>query len=100
MTHARPVLSCLLLAVSSGAQAQVRPAIPAMTCASAADLVARSGAVVLTTGPITYARIVRDGGFCNIPEAPKPAFERTLDNPKCFVGYTCQDKFTEGGGRG
>lgn len=93
------LVSSATLGTFSTAFAQGRPATPAMTCAVAADLVTRSGAIVVTTGPITYARIVRDGGFCEIPERPKPAFELTLDNPKCFVGYTCQDKFGEGGGR-
>ena len=88
-----------ILGILSGAIAQGRPATPAMTCAAAAELVARTGAIVLTTGPITYARFVRDGGFCPIPETPKPAFELTLDNAKCFVGYTCQDRFSEGSGR-
>lgn len=99
----RPVFPLLAgaiaLAPSAGAVAQGRPATPALSCAAAADLVARSGAIVLTTGPFTYARIVRDGGFCPIPEFPKPAFEVTLDDPKCFVGYVCRDKFNEGGGR-
>ncbi|HEX8416470.1 MAG TPA: hypothetical protein VF641_02600 [Methylobacterium sp.] len=99
----RPVVpflaGAIALAPFVGAVAQGRPATPALSCAAAADVVARSGAIVLTTGPFTYARIVRDGGFCPIPEVPKPAFEVTLDDPKCFVGYVCRDKFNEGGGR-
>lgn len=99
----RPVFplfaGAIALAPFAGAVGQGRPATPALSCAAAADLVARSGAIVLTTGPFTYARIVRDGGFCPIPEVPKPAFEVTLDDPKCFVGYVCRDKFNEGGGR-
>ncbi|WP_375408776.1 hypothetical protein [uncultured Methylobacterium sp.] len=92
-------VSVAIVAFASGAIAQGRPAAPAMTCAAAVDLVARNGAIVLTTGPITYARFVRHGGFCPVPETPKPAFEQTLDDPKCFVGYTCQDRFSEGSGR-
>ena len=92
-------VSAAIVAFASGAVAQGRPATPAMTCAAAADLVARNGAIVLTTGPITYARFVHHGGFCPIPETPRPAFELTLDNPKCFVGYICKDRFSEGGGR-
>ncbi|WP_019906210.1 hypothetical protein [Methylobacterium sp. 77] len=79
--------------------AQGRPATPAMLCAEAAALVNRAGAIVMTTGPITYDRIVRDGGFCALPEAPKPAFEMTRDVAKCFVGYVCRDKFNEGSTR-
>ncbi|NEU10610.1 hypothetical protein G3T14_00515 [Methylobacterium sp. BTF04] len=91
-------LACPLVAPVS-AQAQARPATPAMTCAEAADLVTRAGAIVLDTGPGTYSRFVRDGGFCPLPEAPKPSFEVTRDNPKCFVGYICKDKFNEGSSR-
>ncbi|MBX9932675.1 MAG: hypothetical protein K2Y56_14220 [Methylobacterium sp.] len=91
--------SLAAFAASHGAVAQPRPATPAMACAAAADLVTRSGAIVLTTGPFTYARFVRDAGFCSIAETTKPAFELTLDNPKCFVGYLCRDKFNEGNNR-
>lgn len=87
------------LLLPAGALAQGRPATPLLTCAEAAALVAREGAIVLDTGPYTYARFVRDGGFCPLPEAPKPSFEVTRDNPKCFVGYVCRDKFNEGSSR-
>ena len=97
----RPTLfATAVLLVSSGQGfGQPRPAMPEMICAEAAGLVARTGAIVLTTGPFTYARFVRDGGFCPLPEVPKPALEATRDVPRCFVGYTCHDRFTEGGGR-
>lgn len=85
--------------VPTAALAQGRPATPLLSCAEAAALVTREGAIVLDTGPYTYARFVRDGGFCPLPEAPKPAFEVTRDNPKCFVGYVCRDKFNEGSSR-
>ncbi|MDO9426896.1 MAG: hypothetical protein Q7T93_08670 [Methylobacterium sp.] len=89
----------LLLVPAGAAVAQARLATPDMTCAEAAGLVTRTGAIVLTTGPFTYARLVRDGGFCPLPEVPKPAFEATRDAARCFVGYTCHDRFTEGAGR-
>lgn len=87
------------LGFATGALAQGRPATPAMSCAAAGALVARAGAIVLTTGPISYDRIVRDGGFCALPETTEPAYETTLDNPQCFVGYRCKDKFNEGVGQ-
>jgi hypothetical protein len=34
-------------------------------------------------------RYVRDRSFCEITEATKVAFAPRLDNPQCFVGYTC-----------
>ncbi|MCJ2079749.1 hypothetical protein [Methylobacterium sp. J-090] len=96
----RTLFPCVLLLVSaSAAVAQARLATPDMTCAEAAGLVTRTGAIVLTTGPFTYDRFVRDGGFCPLPTVPKPAFELTRDVPRCFLGYTCHDRFTEGAGR-
>jgi len=97
----RPVLFALTaVSVMAGpVAAQPRPATPDMACAEAAGLVARVGAIVLTTGPFTYARFVRDGGFCPLPETTRPAFEATRDVPRCFVGYTCHDRFTEGASR-
>jgi len=94
------LLACSALLVGSArAQAQTRPDTRAMTCAEASALVARAGAIVLSTGPVTYARFVRDGGFCPLPETTQPSWETTRDQPKCFVGYTCRDKFNEGQGR-
>ncbi|MDB5644645.1 hypothetical protein [Methylobacterium sp.] len=81
------------------AGAQARPDTRAMTCAEASALVAQAGAIVMSTGPATYARFVRDGGFCPLPETTQPSWEITRDNPQCFVGYTCRDKFNEGQGR-
>lgn len=95
----RRALVAGIILTSASAFAQERPATPAMLCAEAHGLVERAGAVVMTTGPITYDRIVRDAGFCPLPEEPKPAFELTRDNPKCFVGYVCRDRFNEGSTR-
>jgi hypothetical protein len=99
----RLVLTCVAcaasLALAGPAGAQPRPDITAMSCAAAADLVARSGAAILTTGPITYGRFVRDSGFCTIEKATTPAYEQTRDDPRCFIGYRCVDPFSEGPGR-
>ncbi|MCI9879994.1 hypothetical protein MTL_08080 [Methylobacterium goesingense] len=92
------LLACIAL-LPGVARAQTRPDTRAMTCAEASALVARAGAIVLSTGPVTYARFVRDGGFCPLPETTQPSWEITRDDPKCFVGYTCRDKFNEGQGR-
>jgi hypothetical protein len=96
----RPTLFAFVLCALHGtASAQPRLATPDLSCAEAAGLVARVGAIVMTTGPFTYARFVRDGGFCPLPETTRPAFETTRDVPRCFVGYTCHDRFTEGASR-
>jgi len=70
-----------------------------MTCRDAAALVAARGLVVLGTGPHTYEKVVVHGGLCSLEETTAPAWERTADNPQCFVGYRCKDKFTEGSDR-
>ncbi|MCK2054986.1 hypothetical protein [Methylobacterium sp. 37f] len=93
-----PLLVCAAL-LPGAASAQTRPDVTAMTCAEASALVTRAGAIVLTTGPITYSRFVRDVGFCPLPETTRPSWEMTRDNPKCFVGYICRDKFNEGQSR-
>jgi hypothetical protein len=54
-----------------------------------APLVFQRGAIVLGTGGYTYDRYVRDRSFCEITQTTKAAFAPTLDNPQCFVGYTC-----------
>jgi hypothetical protein len=92
------LIACAAL-LPGASQSQTRPDTRAMTCAEAHALVARAGAIVLSTGPVTYARFVRDGGFCPLPETTQPSWEITRDDPKCFVGYVCRDKFNEGQGR-
>ncbi len=71
--------------------AQARPATPSMTCAAVQALVARSGGIVLDTSATTFDRYVSDRRFCMPDEATRPAFERTRDNPQCFIGYTCYE---------
>ncbi len=73
-----------------------RPDTRALTCAQASALVARDGAVVMTTGPFTYQRIVRDGGFCTIETTTRPDYEATRDERQCFVGYRCVERLEEG----
>jgi hypothetical protein len=55
--------------------------------------------VVLGTGPNSYERVVAHGGLCSVEETTAPAWEPTADNPRCFVGYRCKDKFNEGSER-
>lgn len=93
------ILPLSLLALAGPAIAQERPYTPRLSCNTAAGLVATRGAVVLGTGPQTYERVVADGRFCSIEETTAPAWELTADNPQCFVGYRCKDKFNESRGR-
>jgi hypothetical protein len=89
-----PKIFAVALALSSlaaGALAQSRPQSPRMTCRQAAGLVFSRGALVLGTGGYTYDRYVRDRSFCEITEVTEPGYAPTLDNPACFVGYTCKE---------
>lgn len=83
-------LALALSALAGAASAQGRPYTPRLPCAAAADIVARSGAAVLSTSPTTYDRYVRDRGFCEINEVTRPAFVPAADTPQCFVGYRCK----------
>src|SRR4051812_46133070 len=85
------VAALALSAIAAGALAQARPQSTRMTCRQAAGMVYASGALVLGTGVHTYDRYVRDRSFCAITEVIEPAFAPTLDNPACFVGYTCKE---------
>ncbi|MGU3494783.1 hypothetical protein ACLBXM_12135 [Xanthobacteraceae bacterium A53D] len=75
--------------------AEARPSTRSMTCQQAANMVARSGGIVMNTSPTTFDRYVSDLRSCMVGESLKPAFEPTRDNPQCFIGYTCfmQDRF-------
>lgn len=82
-------LALLLAAVPSPASA--RPATYAMSCASAAGLVARHGGIVLDTSPTTFDRYVSDLRFCMPGQALRPEWVRSRDVRQCFIGYTCYD---------
>ncbi|GJD52080.1 hypothetical protein OPKNFCMD_4842 [Methylobacterium crusticola] len=84
------------LLAPSPAPAQERLPAPALRCGEVAAVVTRRGAVLVGTGPFTYARLVRDTGFCTIEETTRPFFGPSADAPQCFLGYECRDRFNEG----
>lgn len=86
------VLGCALLVAATPATARdaaSRPDLAAMTCGEARAMVLSRGAVLFSTGPGTYERIVRDGAQCLLAETPRPAILPTRDLRACFVGYVC-----------
>ena len=87
----RLLLSLMPSLAAATALAQPRPDSTGMSCRQAAGLVQARGALVLGTGRHTYDRFVRDRSFCEITEVAEPGFAPTLDNPDCFVGYTCRE---------
>lgn len=77
------------LVVPAPAVAQGRPDTRQMTCAEAQSLVARNGAVVMTTGPQTFERFVTGFSYCQVGEQLSREVAPTRDNRRCEVGFTC-----------
>lgn len=83
-------VSVAMALVSSVAYAQQRPMTPDLNCAAARQLVSRAGAIVLSTGPYTYDRYVRDRSFCQLGEILEPTWVPTRDAAQCAIGYRCR----------
>ena len=79
----------LVSALPPAASAQSRPDTQKMSCGEARSLVARYGAIVMTTGPGTYERIVASERFCLLGESARPALAISRDRGQCVVGYYC-----------
>jgi hypothetical protein len=88
-----------LAMVASAVMAQPRPSTLQMSCAQVRTLVGSRGAIVLGTGQFTYDRYVAHVGFCQRDETTEPAYERTADNPQCFIGSRCRQIVRERRGR-
>ena len=83
-----PVTAAIMLAATGLANA--RPDTRTMSCAQLRQLIQSHRAVVLTTGPNTYDRYVRQfGNECDWPEVPMSAYVPTLDG-HCPV-YRCEE---------
>jgi hypothetical protein len=86
------ILAMLALAcIATSALAQARPSTVNRPCASSRQLVFSQGAIVLSTGPNTYDRYVRDLSFCEPNQYLSPAVVPAFDTPQCPVGYRCKD---------
>jgi hypothetical protein len=83
------LLSSAVLVLLATAPLAARPSTLGMTCAEAQALVARQGAIVMSTGQHTYDRFVAHPGFCMTAEWARPATAPTSDSPACPLGYTC-----------
>ena len=86
----RIVFALAFIACASGGQAQQRPATPDLTCGQAQQIILSRGAAVLSTGPHTYDRYVRDRSFCERNETTELAFVPSRDTPRCPM-YRCRD---------
>lgn len=84
------LMAVALLSGASAALAQgARPDIRTMTCAQARAIVDRQGSAMLTYGPYLYDRFVSSPSSCGFRSGPRPEYQPTRDNARCFVGYTC-----------
>lgn len=92
---ARTLSLGLALAVLPAA-AQERPLTRLMTCEAVKRLVARERRIVLATSETAYETVYFESGACRNEVSGRPAFEPTLDDPNCFVGYRCVQRNNEG----
>jgi len=87
----RPLMFCAAAIVIAATNfADARPDTRKMTCAQTQALIQSQHAAVLSTGPNTYDRYVRQfGNECDWPEVPTAAAVPTRDG-QCRV-YRCQE---------
>jgi hypothetical protein len=82
----------MLMSIGSGVLAQGRPLSLQMSCNGARQLIASQGAVVLSTGPMTYDRYVSAVTQCVRGEILDPAWVPTADTRQCLIGYRCVER--------
>lgn len=80
---------CLMALGSLAAEA--RPMTSTMSCATAQQIVARAGAIVINFTPTTYDRVVSHQGYCLPSEVIDPLWAPTRDARACFIGYACKE---------
>jgi hypothetical protein len=85
----RKLLVAILVLASTAAAVAQRPSTLSMSCRQAQSVVARAGAIVLSTGRNTYDRFVASDRYCLPGEYTYPATAPTNDTRQCPLGYTC-----------
>ena len=88
----------ILLVLALAGPASARPDARKMTCEQARQMIRQNGAVVMTTGQYTYKRFVASIGYCDYWETTRSAWTATRDNPKCRIGYVCEDRMMDDDG--
>ena len=81
------ILGMIAPTLVSSAQAQVGLSAAMTPCAVLQSTVARDGAAVVQTAPYLYDRYV---SWCSGHQREEPAYLRTRDTSRCFVGYLCK----------
>lgn len=93
MPMRRIALMTAAILLAAAGLAEARPDTRTMSCDQLRQLLQSRHAVVLTTGPNTYDRYVRQfGNECDWPEVPMSAYVPTLDG-SCPV-YRCEEPVT------
>jgi hypothetical protein len=78
----------IFVALSAVSHGQARPDARTMTCSQLQALLAREGAVTITTGQNTYDRFVSGSGACSGTSIARGASVATSDTGNCQV-FTC-----------
>jgi hypothetical protein len=100
MTSHRLIIAAASMAMlSGGALAQERPDSLRISCGAAASLVRNAGAIVMRTGPNIYDRYVSSRAYCARDEQTEPRWIAAGDTPQCFIGYTCERRYSDPGER-
>ncbi len=84
--------AAVVFALLAATPAFARPDARTMTCASLNALIAREGAVVVTTGDFTFERFVASFQFCDSQTMLKSAYQATADDRRCVVNSVCGDR--------
>lgn len=71
--------------------------VPPSTCGPLQAMVQRNGFVLIPIGGGNAQRYVRDQSLCQEDQVGTPAWVPTDDNPRCFIGYTCDEADNDGG---
>jgi hypothetical protein len=85
------VLAAISMAFVGVTEALARPDTRTMTCPQAKAFVKQNQAIVMSTGPNAYERIVIGQGQCSSTQVAKLIVAPTVGERKCKVGYTCQE---------
>ncbi len=93
----RTILAGLVLAQAAAASGLAAQPVNEMTCAAARRQVLATGRFEKETpfGPVPiYGFLPDDGGPNRCPRGTDQSWyvERTLDNPRCALGYTCNER--------
>jgi hypothetical protein len=92
----RLAVTSLALLIGSEAWSQGRPNSTTTPVLKPRAWWPRRGRSFLGQG-LPYDRYVSALGFCALGETTEPCMGSTLNNPQCFIGYQCRQRFQRSG---